>query len=825
MAGIVQAGLFSAALTSFIIDRIQGLQVNPAQQMVYYQQQNVALLAQISQQISSIAPHVIIPSTRPPPYPEFSPSSSVVRVNAYWFMSLVFSLSAALLATLVQQWVRGYMHVFQRYSHPLKSARLRQYLYEGAEGWYMPVVAEFVPVLVHMSLFLFFVGLGDSLLAVNTTIGTTTIIPIAVCSILYIFCMFAPVLYPQSPFRNSFSSLIWYLMQKVHSRKYLDRAFGGVHKSVSPNISEGQVQLAMEENDGRQYRDVRAIQWLVQILTEDIEVESLVLAIPGSFSTVWGIQVWRKASKVKPYGEANPGSNFPVVEFQTDADLSLPRGSPHPQYASHPRNLFHRFGRAIGIRTPDNTSHDVIAMQSTPRLIAGSQASDLSHADTTLHELCKRVQHLFDTCKNRSVFENDDLWRRRARACTETAASFVFYTDIKLEMFGEIDRLLGDLGEVEKFQELSAGGSNVSFVARWTCLSVATIRGKMNNGLVRHYAGNAMATLSRFQTGGDGNTINDGDDDENALKNARMIDGRFETTNWFCVYGLDMALSSLKAGVAEEQVREALAHDHEADISRLERFGSEAVHMTTIDSAISLVDNTIRDATHDLIIQLPGITIDRFEGNERSIAPQLMFLPQRLQHLCSYAPKLRDIVNGRSNTQTMFDSLSAIKDDAQSLGSIDGRRLMERQLRRLQDLCHGGGFGFSVELFFLTLSWLFSARSSQDSNSALYVNTFKVITSDWRQHKHCIGTQIVILDLVCDIASIGRGIFSDFNYPSYITNELLILLGYMVEGQSGPHIDDTLEQLKDPSMWIDERGFAQEAVKVISQFRIPAPSS
>ena len=67
-------------------------------------------------------------------------------------MSLIFSLFAALLATLVQQWVRDYMHVFERYSNPLKSARLRQYLFEGAEGWYMPMVAESVPGLVHVSL-------------------------------------------------------------------------------------------------------------------------------------------------------------------------------------------------------------------------------------------------------------------------------------------------------------------------------------------------------------------------------------------------------------------------------------------------------------------------------------------------------------------------------------------------------------------------------------------------------------------------------------------------------------------------------------------------
>jgi hypothetical protein len=349
--------------------------------MVYYQQQNVALLAQISQQIFSIAPHVSIPSSLPPPYPDFKPSSSSVRVNAYWFMSLVFSLSAALLATLVQQWVRDYMHVFQRYSHPLKSARLRQYLYEGAEGWYMPVVAEFVPGLVHMSLFLFFLGLGDSLFNLNTTIGITTTIPIAVCSLLYVFCTFAPVLYPQSPFRNSFSSLIWYLIQKVHARRYLDRAFGGAHRPVSLIMYEGQMQLAMEENDGRQSRDVGALQWLIQTLTEDIEVESFVLAIPGSFSTEWGIEVWRQ---VKQYGEADPSSNNPssgrIPDGRRPFRIYIIRhGLPHPQYTSHLRDIFDCFVRTIGISTPDNTSHDIIAMQPTPGLPTGCQASDLPH--------------------------------------------------------------------------------------------------------------------------------------------------------------------------------------------------------------------------------------------------------------------------------------------------------------------------------------------------------------------------------------------------------------------------------------------------------------
>ncbi|KAH9952994.1 hypothetical protein BC827DRAFT_1147259, partial [Russula dissimulans] len=206
---LIFAGLFSAALTAFIIDSKQALKPTPSDETNYYLQQNVEILSRISQQISTIAPQVTIPSTPPSPFPTaFNPSASDVRVNVFWFMSLVFSLSAALVAILVQQWVRNYMHVFQRYSDPLKSARLRQYLYEGSKGWYMPVVADSVPGLLHLSLFLFFLGLGDLVLGINTTVGITTTIPIVSCAGLYIFTTFAPALYPQSPYQTSFSGLI-----------------------------------------------------------------------------------------------------------------------------------------------------------------------------------------------------------------------------------------------------------------------------------------------------------------------------------------------------------------------------------------------------------------------------------------------------------------------------------------------------------------------------------------------------------------------------------------------------------------------------------------
>jgi len=128
------AGWFILSCPHRIHNR-QNLKPNPSDQMVYYLLQNVAILDQISHQIASIAPQVPIAPTPPAPFPAFRPLSSDIRINVFWVMALIFSLSAVLLASLVQQWVRDYMHVFQRYGDPLKSARLRQYLQEGSEGW------------------------------------------------------------------------------------------------------------------------------------------------------------------------------------------------------------------------------------------------------------------------------------------------------------------------------------------------------------------------------------------------------------------------------------------------------------------------------------------------------------------------------------------------------------------------------------------------------------------------------------------------------------------------------------------------------------------
>ena len=827
--------------------------------MVYYQQQNVALLALISKQVASITPQVSIPSAIPPPYPTFSPKPSDVRVNVFWFMSLIFSLFAALLATLVQQWVRDYMHVFKRYSNPLKSARLRQYLYEGAEGWYMPMVAESVPGLVHVSLFLFFLGLGDTLLSLNTTVGITTIVPITICGLLYVLSMFAPIVNPQSPFQNPFSGLIWYLKQKVHPRRYLDRASGG-SKALSSNLAKGQMQLAMEENDGRKDRDVRAIRWLIDNRTEDDEMESFVMAIPSCFTSKWGIDVWRKVSEVKQSEDTDVRRNDLAVRPRSDADLPMSviphHRSPLFQRIRHTHRILQPLGRIFGIQTANGTPHDVTQTQSMPRLPSDGQVPNdpYTHQDPAIDDLCKRVRHLVGTCDNHSLFTNQELWLKRARGCAETAASLVFCADIKPELFGDLGGLLLPLRRflVIEARHITAPGSDGLFRARFDCLSFVVVnRGMANHDEIRLNARLAIDSLSRFRMEDDGEQTKNGNDDEMALKNARRIDHYFETAKQFCLHGLRGAFRPSEVGTMEEQVKEALARDHEADISLLERIALAADQVAKIDKEILKVDRPIHAFSGDLISAVRGVYFDKFEqtklvqpieffnpGEALCFLPQFIFLYQRLQLLCSYSTKLRDIIAGQGNPssayQEMLDSLKTLWGEAdkplhRDWSGVRRQHLMERQLWRLQDWRDGGGFGFWVEMFFLAARQLILLPLSPENHFSLLVGTLKAITSDWKQHKNSIGTQRVILNLICDMAIINRGLVSNFVYPRCITDKLLVLLENMVEGQSGSHIDEAMKELENAIKGQDtvlaRSLFRAEAVKVISRSRAPVPSS
>jgi len=273
--------LFSAVLTAFVVPKIQDLREDPAQQLVYYQNQSVQILAQISQQIASLGTQIPLNVTQPSPYPTFHPSASDLRVNLWWLMSLVFSLSAALLATVVQQWARSYLRVYQRSKDPLKTARVQTFLSEGLE--LMPIMAEATPGLAHVSVFLFFAGFGEATLNINATIGVATAVSIMICEFVYLYSVVAPLTDPQSSYRSPFFRFIWYTF-----RNCVHRTFAGMEARLEHH--------AMKHTKEREDRDVRAVQWLVDNIDGSNEMETFAMAIPGSFDEEYGQQVLKEVT-------------------------------------------------------------------------------------------------------------------------------------------------------------------------------------------------------------------------------------------------------------------------------------------------------------------------------------------------------------------------------------------------------------------------------------------------------------------------------------------------------------------------------------------------
>ena len=195
-----KTGLFSATVGAFIIESYKYLSPNSGDQ-------TVVLLGQISQQLAGFTngTYPNLPTTQPP-----SPRTSMIIVNAMWLMSLVLSLTSALFATLRQQWARRYTQMPQIPSLASRRARVRSYLFLGTLKYKMNLVVETVPTLLHLSVFLFFIGLVIFFFAINRAVAITASVSVGVFTGIYLVLTILPFFGHNCPYRTPISTLWWY---------------------------------------------------------------------------------------------------------------------------------------------------------------------------------------------------------------------------------------------------------------------------------------------------------------------------------------------------------------------------------------------------------------------------------------------------------------------------------------------------------------------------------------------------------------------------------------------------------------------------------------
>ncbi|KAJ7173332.1 hypothetical protein C8R46DRAFT_946043 [Mycena filopes] len=265
---LIFAGLFSASLTAFIVESYKTLLPDSGDS-------TVVLLTQISLQLAAAANGTAF--TIPAPIP-FSPATSNVVCNALWFISLGFSLTCALIATLLEQWARDYLHKADMHSAPVVRARIFAYLFHGLKRFKLHVVVELVPLLLHLSLVFFFAGLVAFLFPVDRLLVTITACILGLTLAIYSCLTVLPIIWPDCPYRTPLSSGLLSLLQSVvvvTKQFYFNTPYASALSALSARwrMSDLIAQRAIQTSQARNLRDRRALIWTCRSLSDDASIE------------------------------------------------------------------------------------------------------------------------------------------------------------------------------------------------------------------------------------------------------------------------------------------------------------------------------------------------------------------------------------------------------------------------------------------------------------------------------------------------------------------------------------------------------------------------
>ena len=127
-----------------------------------------------------------------------------------WLVSLVLSLTSALVATLLQQWARRYIETPNVPNEPNERARVRVFLFHGTEKYKMPLAVEIAPILLHLSVCLFFGGLVITFHTINTKVAIAVDVAVGTFALPYTVITILPFLDFRCPYRTPISFILWY---------------------------------------------------------------------------------------------------------------------------------------------------------------------------------------------------------------------------------------------------------------------------------------------------------------------------------------------------------------------------------------------------------------------------------------------------------------------------------------------------------------------------------------------------------------------------------------------------------------------------------------
>jgi hypothetical protein len=194
-------------------------------------------------------------------------------VNGLWFTSLSLSLSTALFSVLVKQWIQNYISALA--GDVQGRVHTRQFRYNGLDQWHVRAVIGLLPVMMHLSLCIFFIGLVIFLKPLD---GVITWIVCSLASIsygLYVVSNTIPMLLLNCPFRTPVSE---------YSFRMYSFIFRQVLKPFTPSSSSTLTLKEMETETREKIHDEldsSSFMWLTQNSSSPTAMNVALQALSG----------------------------------------------------------------------------------------------------------------------------------------------------------------------------------------------------------------------------------------------------------------------------------------------------------------------------------------------------------------------------------------------------------------------------------------------------------------------------------------------------------------------------------------------------------------
>ncbi|KAK0501677.1 hypothetical protein EDD18DRAFT_1024204, partial [Armillaria luteobubalina] len=214
---LIVAGLFSAVLTAFIIEFYHKLE--PDYTAISAHQQYTMSINIQAMLNASLNLHAEPIYDAVDPITGFQPSPAMVWTVGLWLSALACCISVVVLAWLVKLWFFAYMKGMNN-GNAYDCAHRRQYRHDALHAWKVPAIVAALPVLIHMTITLFLIGLVILLWSQINSPAAYTVLVVTIFMILaYSITTLLPLFYEACPYKNMvvllFLKMITPLMSKL----------------------------------------------------------------------------------------------------------------------------------------------------------------------------------------------------------------------------------------------------------------------------------------------------------------------------------------------------------------------------------------------------------------------------------------------------------------------------------------------------------------------------------------------------------------------------------------------------------------------------------